>query len=97
MKLAFADRAAYMGDSDFVDVPIARLVVQGLRERASARASTRTSATRIAAPGSIPEDAGTTHLSVTDAAGRAVALTMTINTPFGSGHHRPGHGRRPQQ
>jgi gamma-glutamyltranspeptidase/glutathione hydrolase len=49
-------------------------------------------ATTIVGPGAIPEDAGTTHLSVTDADGRAVALTMTINTPFGSGITVPGTG-----
>ena len=91
MKLAFADRAAYMGDSDFVDVPIARLVSKDYANAQRARIDAK-KATRIEAPGAIPEDAGTTHLSVTDAAGRAVALTMTINTPFGSGITAKGTG-----
>ena len=91
MKLAFADRAAYMGDSDFVDVPIAQLVSKDYATTQRARINAQ-EATRIAAPGAIPEDAGTTHLSVTDAQGRAVALTMTINTPFGSGITVPGTG-----
>jgi gamma-glutamyltranspeptidase/glutathione hydrolase len=91
MKLAFADRAAYMGDSDFVDVPIARLVSREYAVAQRARIDAD-KATLIAAPGKIPDDAGTTHLSVTDAAGRAVALTMTINTPFGSGITVPGTG-----
>ena len=91
MKLAFADRAAYMADADFVDVPIARLVSKGYADQQRARIDAGV-ATLISAPGAIPEDAGTTHLSVTDAAGRAVALTMTINTPFGSGITAPGTG-----
>jgi gamma-glutamyltranspeptidase / glutathione hydrolase len=91
MKLAFADRAAYMGDSDFVPVPIARLASKEYAISQRARINSE-SATRIVAPGRIPEDAGTTHLSVTDSAGRAVALTMTINTPFGSGITAPGTG-----
>lgn len=91
MKLAFADRAAYMGDSDFVDVPVARLVSKEYAKTQRARINTA-EATLISAPGSIPEDAGTTHLSVSDSAGRAVALTMTINTPFGSGITVPGTG-----
>lgn len=91
MKLAFADRAAYMGDSDFVDVPVERLVSKAHAKIQRARINTR-SATSIGGPGAIPEDAGTTHLSVTDSAGRAVALTMTINTPFGSGITVPGTG-----
>ncbi|MFO0689229.1 MAG: gamma-glutamyltransferase [Myxococcota bacterium] len=91
MKLAFADRAAYMGDSDFVEVPIATLVSKGYATRQRSRIDPQ-KATTIRAPGTIPEDAGTTHLSVTDREGRAVALTMTINTPFGSGITVPGTG-----
>lgn len=91
MKLAFADRAAFMGDSDFVDVPIAQLVSKSYADSQRARINSE-SATSIERAGAIPEDSGTTHLSVTDAAGRAVALTMTINTPFGSGITVPGTG-----
>jgi gamma-glutamyltranspeptidase/glutathione hydrolase len=91
MKLAFADRAAYMGDSDFVDIPIDRLISKSYADAQRARINPKTS-TPIVGPGSLPEDAGTTHLSVTDSAGRAVALTMTINTPFGSGITVPGTG-----
>ena len=91
MKLAFADRAAFMGDSDFVDVPIARLVSKSYADAQRARINAKT-ATSIERAGTIPEDSGTTHLSVTDAAGCAVALTMTINTPFGSGITVPGTG-----
>ncbi len=91
MKLAFADRAAYMGDPDFVDVPISRLVSKEYAQSQRARIEAE-KATVIMSPGKIPEDAGTTHLSVTDSAGRAVALTMTINTPFGSGITVPGTG-----
>jgi gamma-glutamyltranspeptidase/glutathione hydrolase len=91
MKLAFADRAAYMGDSDFVDVPIGRIVSREYAKTQRARINANR-ATEIRAPGKLPNDAGTTHLSVTDSAGRAVALTMTINTPYGSGITVPGTG-----
>lgn len=91
MKLAFADRAAFMGDSDFVNVPIARLISKDYADRQRMRIN-RETATSIEGPGAIPEDSGTTHLSVTDGSGRAVALTMTINTPFGSGITVPGTG-----
>jgi len=91
MKLAFADRAAYLGDPDFVDVPIARLVSKRYAALQRSRIDVE-KATRIERPGQVPEDAGTTHLSVSDAAGRAVALTMTINTPYGSGITVPGTG-----
>ncbi len=91
MKLAFADRAAYMGDPDFVDVPIGKLVSREYARAQRARIDLE-KATRIAAPGRLVDDSGTTHLSVTDGAGGAVALTMTINTPFGSGITVPGTG-----
>ena len=65
MKLAFAVRAAYMGDADFVDVPVARLVSKDYAKAQRARID-GSKATRIKAPGLIPEDAGTTHLSVTE-------------------------------
>ncbi|MEM7412297.1 MAG: gamma-glutamyltransferase [Myxococcota bacterium] len=103
MKLAFADRAAFLGDPDFVDVPTERLISKdyaaGLRRLVdppwwrqapwnwgSERALT------VPGPGLGHEDAGTTHLSTSDDAGNAVALTMTINTPFGSGITVPGTG-----
>ena len=91
MKLAFADRAAFMGDSDFVDVPLEKLVSKSYATRQRARIDSE-KATKVPGPGSMVEDSGTTHLSVTDAHGGAVALTMTINTPFGSGITVPGTG-----
>ncbi len=92
MKLAFADRAVYMGDSDFVDVPLERLTSRGYAEAQRARIDRDKAATVAPAAPQLPDDAGTTHLSTTDAEGGAVALTMTINTPFGSGITVPGTG-----
>ena len=97
MKLAFADRAAFLGDPDFVDVPVARLVskehADALRARINPAWWRRAPwtwgkgevAITVEAPGLPVDDAGTTHLSVSDAAGNAVAITKTINTPYGSG------------
>jgi gamma-glutamyltranspeptidase/glutathione hydrolase len=104
MKLAFADRAAWLGDPDFVDVPIHRLVSKSyaaeLRERIDPSWWSRwpwewgdeVPAIRVEGPGLPVDDSGTTHLSTSDAAGNLVALTMTINTPFGSGITVPGTG-----
>jgi gamma-glutamyltranspeptidase/glutathione hydrolase len=91
MKLAFADRASLMGDPDFVSVPLDRLVSKAHGEAQRARIDPARAGV-VAAPGAAREDAGTTHLSVSDAAGNMVALTMTINTPFGSGLTVPGTG-----
>jgi gamma-glutamyltranspeptidase/glutathione hydrolase len=104
MKLAFADRAAYLGDPDFVAVPVAQLIAKPYAERLRARLDrpwwqrapwhwlTGERAIRVEGPGLSQNDSGTTHLSTGDAAGNAVALTMTINTPFGSGITAEGTG-----
>ena len=104
LKLAFADRAAFLGDADFVDVPVATLASKAYADTLSARINPpwwsrspwtwlrSESAIAVAGPGLPVDDAGTTHLSTSDAAGTAVALTMTINTPFGSGITVPGTG-----
>ncbi len=97
MKLAFADRAFFLGDPDFVDVPIETLVskeyADAQRDRIDPPWFRRAPwnwfrgemAITVKAPGIPVEDHGTTHLSVTDRFGNAVAITKTINTPYGSG------------
>jgi len=104
MKLAFADRAAYLGDADFVDVPIAELTSKRYAERQRARMHSawwrrtpwnwckKESAILVEGPGDPAHGGGTTHLSVTDAEGNAVAITQTINLLFGSGITVPGTG-----
>jgi gamma-glutamyltranspeptidase/glutathione hydrolase len=103
MKLAFADRAAYLGDPEFVAVPLAALLSPEYAVRQRARINPgwlrkapwhwgRERAIRVAGPGLAEEDGGTMHLSVTDAAGNAVAITQTINLTFGSGITVPGTG-----
>jgi gamma-glutamyltranspeptidase/glutathione hydrolase len=104
MKFAFADRAAHLGDADFVEVPMARLTSKdyaaGMRARINPPWWRRAPwnwgqserAIRIEAPGLPQNDSGTAHLSVTDAAGNAVSFTGTINTLYGSGITVPGTG-----
>jgi len=104
MKLAFADRAAHLGDPGYVEVPTTALLSKPyaaqLRGRINPPRWRRPPwtwfrdevAIRVAGPGLPPRDAGTTHLSVVDAQGNAVAITQTINTPFGSGISVPGTG-----
>jgi len=104
MKLAFADRAAYLGDSDFVDVPVAGLTSRSyadeLRSRINPPRWRRAPwtwcrdevALHVSGPGNPPRGGGTTHLSATDAQGNAVAITQTINLLFGSGITVPGTG-----
>ncbi len=105
MKLAFADRAVHLGDSDFHVVPLGWLtsksygleLAQRLRPRPFWRKAPwrwgRPQTLRVEGAGTPPpDDAGTTHISVLDAAGNAVALTQSVNTVFGSGITVPGTG-----
>lgn len=96
MKLAFADRAHWLGDPDFAHVP------RGLMEKSYARtlaARIRRDRTLEVAGHGTPPDADrrffekhTTHFSVADAEGNWVACTQTINTSFGSKVVVPGTG-----
>jgi hypothetical protein len=95
MKLAYADRSRYLGDPDHVDVPVARLLgrshLDGLRERIRAdRALDPAAIVGAERAGADPEH--TTHFSIVDAEGNAVAATLTINLSFGSGMIAPGTG-----
>ena len=90
MKLAFADRAVYLGDPDFAEVPSDQLVDKAYAKALAARIGEK--AAPVDGPGYAVDDQGTAHLSVVDAAGNAVAFTGTINGPFGSFVTVPGWG-----
>jgi gamma-glutamyltranspeptidase/glutathione hydrolase len=105
MKVAFADRAAHLGDPDFYPVPTEWLVSKAygleIAERVRPRAWYAKPPWRwgkpvlanVKGPGAPPpNDAGTTHISVLDVDGNAVSLTQTVNTLFGSRITVPGTG-----
>lgn len=85
-KHAFADRAEWLGDASFVDVPVERLLdADYLSERADlvkAGRALKTEEYGSAAPP--PDDGGTSHYSIIDRWGNAVSGTETINLYFGS-------------
>ncbi|MFT7519309.1 MAG: gamma-glutamyltranspeptidase/glutathione hydrolase [Kiritimatiellia bacterium] len=87
MKHAYADRAHHLGDPDFVDVPVNRLISDERRDEVRRKIyPTRTFGVEHYGPKiAPPQDGGTQHISVVDQHGTAVALTTTINTSFGSG------------
>jgi len=85
-RRAYADRAKYLGDPDFVKVPVDSLVsTDYLRRRMKDYHPGRATPSRAVSAGVIPwESDETTHLSVADSAGNAVAVTYTLNNYFGS-------------
>lgn len=93
MRLAYADRNAALGDPDFVDNPVGKLLDKAyagqLRDRIS---SSRAGVSRDSKPAGVPESKQTTHFSIIDDAGTAVAVTYTLNGPFGIGAVAPGTG-----
>ena len=95
LRRAFRDRAQFLGDGDFVQVPVERLVSEAYAARLAAtiRDDVATpSATMAAEPVATPGSANTTHLSVVDARGNRVAATLTINLLFGSAIVADGTG-----
>jgi gamma-glutamyltranspeptidase/glutathione hydrolase len=88
MRRAYNDRARFMGDPDYVDVPVARLASKAYARKRAATIDLQ-HATPSADLPSVDEtsDDGrdTTHFSIVDAAGNRVAATLSINGPFGSG------------
>lgn len=95
-KLAFADRAHWLGDSDFVDVPLGLLDQEYIASRAATIDLNKASSGVVAGlPPKHDEllfNRHTTHLNAADAEGNWVAITTTINTSFGSGVVIPGTG-----
>ena len=95
MRRAYRDRAAYLGDPDFVNVPGRRLLD---REYAAGLAETinlerATPSAEIGDTAALAETGtNTTHFSVIDTEGNRVAATLSINLPFGSGYVVPGTG-----
>ena len=90
-KIAFADRAQYMADTDFAEVPLAQLTS---KEYAAERYSeiTEKSGSYVAVEPEELEHYATTSFSVVDQWGNMVACTKTINYGFGSKVGVPGYG-----
>ncbi|BBA34684.1 gamma-glutamyltranspeptidase [Methylocaldum marinum] len=95
MRRAYHDRERYLGDSDFVPMPLLRLLspnyAAGLRASINpnrALPSTYLSEFNVSAP----DGENTTHFSVLDREGNRVAATLSINYPFGSGFVPAGTG-----
>ena len=95
MRRAFADRAEYMGDSDFVKVPVAGLVDKSYADKLRATINTERASTSEEVRAGRPvgyESGETTHFTVVDAEGNAVANTYTLNNSYGSAAVAKGTG-----
>jgi gamma-glutamyltranspeptidase/glutathione hydrolase len=101
-RLAFADRNLYVGDTDFVTVPVEGMLDDAyLASRAALIADTDMG---TASPGTPPgefdptapqiadTESGTSHISIVDRWGNALSMTTTIESPFGNGVMVPGGG-----
>jgi len=95
MRRAYADRNEYVGDPDFVKVPIAGLLdpayLAKLRASIDPERATPSESVRPGHPAGT-EHMETTHYSVVDGDGNAVAVTYTLNGGFGNGITVPGLG-----
>src|SRR5690606_38792634 len=88
MRLAYADRTRYVGDPDFVDVPLAGLTSDAYAaERARRISMRRVIDARSLTPGNPtgPESRDTTHFSIADSRGNVVSVTTTLGDSFGAG------------
>ena len=95
MQLAYADRSEYLGDSDFIDVPASGLTAQPYADklRALINPNKATPAATIKANNPLPyESDQTTHFSIVDKDGNAVANTYTLNFSYGTGLVAEGTG-----
>jgi gamma-glutamyltranspeptidase/glutathione hydrolase len=86
MKHAFADRARYLGDPEYVEVPVEHLLSPAYLSARSLRFDARQTLPQdtYGSARAIPEDGGTSHLAAVDQWGNAVSCTETINLRFGS-------------
>ena len=94
MRRAYRDRAVYLGDVDYIDIPLQKLTSMAYAKSLALGISTR-KASRSADIGTIGEQTGgndTTHFSIIDQQGNMVSATLSVNYPFGSGLVAEGTG-----
>lgn len=94
MRRVHRDRAVYLGDPDFVDVPVERLInpYYAAGQRASIRMDRATPSASLPGVDAPSPGPSTTHFSVIDKDGNLVAATITLNFFYGSGLMIPGTG-----
>ncbi|MCF6236411.1 MAG: gamma-glutamyltransferase family protein [Gammaproteobacteria bacterium] len=94
MRRAYRDRALYLGDPDFFDVPLEQLMSQPYAAGLRASIHSEKATPSLMLSGGLDESSGfhTTHFSVLDKEGNRVSATLSINYPFGAAFVVPGTG-----
>ena len=94
MRRAYRDRAKYMGDPDFVQMPVERLIHPFYADGLAQDISTRRATPYLPQSPQVEGEEGrdTTHFSIIDREGNRVSATLSINYPFGSGYVSPSTG-----
>ncbi len=94
MRRGYRDRGIYLGDPEFVEMPLAMLLsadyAAGLR--ASIRLDQATPSSMLPGSDNAPRGTDTTHFSIIDADGNMVSATLSVNLPYGSAFVPPGTG-----
>jgi gamma-glutamyltranspeptidase/glutathione hydrolase len=92
MRRGYRDRTQYLGDPDFVQMPVAKLTSMAYADKLRASIKPDQATPSDSLPTANPESMHTTHFSIIDADGNMVAGTQTVNTSFGSCLVIPGTG-----
>lgn len=94
MRRAYRDRALYLGDPDFVQVPVARLTSLAYAKQLGTDIKPDKATPSSELPGISEQPGGnhTTHFSIIDKDGNRVSATLSVNYPFGSCFVSPGTG-----
>ena len=92
MRLAYRDRAEYLGDSDYIQVDTARLTSMSYADQIRTNIGDRATPSDFLSDSPVKEGQDTTHFSIIDYAGNRVSATLSINYPFGSGMVAAGTG-----
>jgi len=93
MRYAYVDRNSALGDPDFVDNPVSKLLDKGYAAEIRAKIDPyRAGVSKDLMPEGFGEHMETTHYSIIDDEGNAVAVTYTLNGSFGAGVVAPGTG-----
>ncbi len=94
MRRAFADRAAYLGDADFVKVPVGGLTSRAYAQMRAKNITDRATPSKDVRGGgpTAYESPDTTHYSIVDSEGNVVSTTYTLNDSYGAGVTAKGTG-----